>query len=149
MDYLKLAEDLFNAKRRMVNISDFRKFVNPNDGESFVLEYLNEKGHMVSPKQISEAMGVSSARIATILNQLAEKKMIRRKPNPRDNRYIVVELLAAGNQQRQENKHKFNQCAARFLEALGEEDAADYVRLQNKIADIYTKYATTGKKDPR
>lgn len=147
MDYLKLAVDLSEVRRKMAQIPDFRKFINPDNGESFVLGYLSESSKPVSPKEICDAMNISSARIAMILNKLEAKGMVKRKQNSDDGRYTVVELLPAGTIQRQKNMEKFNQSAMRFLEALGPEDAADYVRLQSKIADIYTKSKVERKKD--
>lgn len=148
MDYLKLAGELSAAKRRMARIPNFRNFVNPDDGENFVLGYLGDSFSPVSPKEICDAMNVSSARVATILNQLEAKGMVRRKPNLNDGRYTVVELLPAGAIQRQKNIENFNRRAACFLEVLGAEDAVEYVRLQIKIADIYAKNLATGKKEP-
>lgn len=139
MDYLKLAGDLSRAKRQMARIPNFRKFIDPDNGETFVLGYLDDSTTPVSPKEIGEAMNVSSARIASIINHLELKGMVRRKPNENDGRYTVVELLAAGAVQRQKNIETFNQSAAAFLEALGPEDATEYVRLQKKIADIYSE----------
>jgi DNA-binding MarR family transcriptional regulator len=139
MDYLKLASDFSGAKRQMARIPNFRKFINPDNGENFVLGYLDDSITPVSPKEISEAMNVSSARIASIINQLELKGMVRRKTNENDGRYTVVELLPAGEVQRQKNIEAFNQSAACFLESLGPEDAVEYVRLQKKIADIYSK----------
>ena len=147
MDYLKLADDLSGAKRQMARIPNFRKFINPDNGENFVLGYLADSITPVSPKEVCEAMNVSSARIATIINQLELKGMVRRKTNENDGRYTVIELLPAGEIQRKKNIEVFNQSAACFLESLGPDDAIEYVRLQKKIADIYTKKLNREKED--
>lgn len=147
MDYLKLADELSKAKRRMARIPNFQKFIDPDNGEKFVLGYLEDSTAPVSPKEIKEAMNVSSARIASIINQLELKEMVQRRPNENDGRYTVVELLPAGALQRQKNLEIFNQSAASFLEALGPEDAEEYVRLQNKIADIYSKKLSRDQED--
>lgn len=146
MDYFALAQELSRIRRRMARIPDFRKFITPDDGESFVLGYLGERSKPISPKEIGDAMNVSSARIATILNQLEEKKMVRRMADPDDGRCTLIELLPDGVLQRRKNAENFNLCAARFLEELGPQDAAEYVRLQSKIADIYTARLACGKK---
>jgi len=147
MDYLKLAEELSGVKRQMARIPDFRKMIEADNGENFALGYLADSAGSVSPKEIAGAMNVSSARVATILNKLESKGMVRRNPNLNDGRYTVVELLPAGRIQRQKNIEAFNRYMACFLEALGPEDAAAYVRLQKKIVDIYAKNLTQGKKD--
>lgn len=147
MYYIKLAADLSKAKQQLARIPNFRRFIKPEDGENFVLGYLDDSQRPVSPKEICDALHVSSARVAAIINRLESKDMVRRTPNSDDGRYIFVELLSKGRLQRQKNIEKFYECAACFLEVLGPEDAAEYVRLQKKIADIYTKELITGKKD--
>lgn len=147
MDYLKLAGELSGVKRQMARIPDFRKIIEADNGENFVLGYLDDSLSPVSPKEIGDAMNVSSARVATILNQLESKGMVKRNPNLNDGRYTVVELLPEGAAQRQRNIEEFNQRMACFLEALGPEDAVEYVRLQRKIADIYAKNLIMRKKD--
>ncbi len=149
MDYLKLAEEVSDVKRLMAKISDFRKIIEADNGENFVLGYLNDSPNPVSPKEIANAMNVSSARVAAILNQLESKEMVKRTPNLKDGRYIVVELLPTGAAQRKKNIEDFNQRMACFLEALGPEDAVEYVRLQKKIASIYTNNLMTEKRNLR
>lgn len=147
MDYLKLAGELSGVKRQMARIPDFRKMIEADHGENFVLGYLDDSLTPVSPKEIGDAMNVSSARIATILNQLEAKEMVKRNPNVKDGRYTMVELLPAGAAQRKRNIEDFNQRMACFLEALGPEDAVLYVRLQRKIAGMYSENLINGKKD--
>lgn len=89
------------------------------------------------PKGNCRCLNVSSARVAMILNQLESKGMVLRRPNINDGRYTVVDLLPAGRIQRQKNIEDFNQRMASSLEALGPEDAIEYVRPQIKIADIF------------
>lgn len=138
MDYFKLAQELLEIRRRMSKAANFPKFTNPDNGESFVLAYLSYAKKQVKPKEIGDAMKVSSARVAKILNQLEAKGMISRSPSVKDGRSTTVLLLPEGEMQFQKNLEQFYKNAAYFLEALGPEDAAEYVRLQNKIADIYT-----------
>lgn len=147
MDYLKLASELAKAKRQMVKIPDFHRITEPSSGESFVLGYLSERDKPVNPKEISEAMNVSSARIAMIVNRLEEKGMVKREQDPENGRHTIVYLLPAGRRQRQKNIEKFNRCAIRFLKAMEPEDAVEYVRSQSKVAEIYAKYHAAGKKD--
>ncbi len=147
MDYLKLALELSKVKHQMSSISSFRKILEVDNGKKFVLGYLDESACPVIPKDIGGAMNVSSARVAAILNQLEVKGMVRRKPNPNNGRYTVIELLPDGKIQRQKNINDFNQQQADLLESLGPDDALEYVRLQKKIADIYSNNSITRKKD--
>lgn len=147
MDYLKLARDLSLIKRKMIKIPNIQRFLKPYDGESFVLRYLYDSKNLVISKEICDSMNISSARVAKLLNQLEKKNMIKRKRSEKDARNISIELLPEGINQCIENEKHYNENAMAFLKALGEKDAVEYIRLQNKIVEIYTKDLITRKKD--
>lgn len=139
MYYFKLAQELLEIRRRMAKASNFSRFTNPDNGENFVLAFLSNAKEQVNPKEIGNTMQVSSARIAKILNQLEAKKMIARLPSTEDGRFTTILLLPEGEVQYKKNVEQFYKNAAHFLESLGPDDATEYVRLQNKIADIYAQ----------
>lgn len=147
MDYLKLAKELSVIKRKMGKIPAIQEFKKPHNGESFVLRHLYESKTPVTSKEIGKSMNVSSARMARVLNQLEEKDMIRRKRSEDDARHIIIEILDKGIEQCLENENEYNKNAMLFLKALGEEDAKEYVRLQNRIVEIYIEDLLNGKKD--
>lgn len=123
----------------MAKASSYLKFTRPDGGESFVLAFLSHAKKQVNPKEIGDAMQVSSARIAKILNQLEAKGMVNRLPSTEDGRSTTVLLLPEGEAQYKKNVEQFYENTARFLESLGPDDAAEYVRLQKKIADLYAQ----------
>ena len=65
-------------------------------GELFVLNYLDHREGEVHPKELSEKMAVSTARIARLLNHMEEKSLVTRLPDPGDNRQIIVQLTPDG-----------------------------------------------------
>lgn len=137
-DYLKLARELAETKRQMAKLHYVRGIPEPDHGEVFVLGYLANIGKPVCPKDIGDAMKISSARIAKLLNQLEHKSFIKRRVDPLNRRQTLIHLLPAGSEQHQKDTDNFNKDAIKFLKALGAEDAADYIRLQKRILEIYT-----------
>lgn len=138
-DYLKLARELAETKRQMAKLHNIRRIYESDNGETFVLSYLADKTKPIHPKDISKAMKISSARIAKLLNQLEQKGFIKRIADPQNGRQILIHLLSAGKEQNQKNIENFNQRSIKFLKALGAKDASEYIRLQKKILEIYTK----------
>lgn len=137
MDYISLAWELEAVKLAMVKAKNLHKITDLENGESYVLNYLSKSEECLNPKEISKAMGVSSARMAVILNHLEEKGFAKREVDPNNGRQTVIRLLPKGAEQKEENKQKFLEGAVKFLEALGPDDAQAYVRIRKKIAQIY------------
>ena len=97
MDYRALAEQLLDLQALLrldpVNqqVSIFEK------GTFLALQYLSHQ-KTVHPKELSQQMAVSSARIAALLNHMENEGLIVRSPDPNDNRQVTVSLTARGEQ---------------------------------------------------
>lgn len=145
MDYDILAEEFLRSlqklrkARQKINISDCVQ------GESFILAYLYEKQGYVIPKDISTAMGISTARIAAVLNSLENKGFVSRIIDKTDRRRILVELTDEGLQFTKEQRAEIKEQTSRMLGLLGGQDAKEFIRLMNKLtarlseADIQIK----------
>jgi DNA-binding MarR family transcriptional regulator len=68
-------------------------------GEGFVLHCLMHHSGMALPSEISSEMDVSSARVAAILNQLEQKKYVRREIDAADRRNIRLRKKPLSEQQ--------------------------------------------------
>lgn len=137
MDYNKLAAELLEKGQAMHKAGHI-KGVNFNmDGEVFVLCFINEHCRdTILPKAISDAMGVSSARVAVILNDLENKELITREIDKNDRRNIVVKLTMSGRDAAEKHKRKFVQKITVLLKMMGEHDAREYVRIMGKLAEV-------------
>ena len=78
-------------------------------------------------------MAVSTARIATLLNKLEERKHIQRLVDPDDKRQLIVVLTDAGREKILRHREEILPGIQAFLEELGEEDAAAYLRIEQKL----------------
>lgn len=138
-EYVDLARELAETKSQMVRLRTVRDITEPDNGEIYVLGYLAGRKKPIHPKDISDIMDISTARIARLLNQLEEKKFVERTADPLNGRQTLIHLLPAGYEQHQKDTENFNQRSINFLKALGKKDAMEYVRLQKKILEIYKK----------
>ena len=138
MDYYELARQLFDLRASMPQIKIERTLHQRAMSEVQALNYLAANGNKAYPKDISKALMLTTARIAAMLKTLEKKKLITRTPDPQDSRQVIVELTETGISQVEERKKKMIHSTAKMLEALGEEDARAYIRIQKRLVEIGT-----------
>lgn len=106
-------------------------------GELFVLNYLATHETAIHPKELSKKMAVSTARITSLLHHMEEKGLIARSSDLSDNRQIFVRLTGNGVTAIQKTRAEVISRVSSLLEALGPEDAREYIRIQEKILDNF------------
>lgn len=136
MSYTKLAQQLAEINKRMLSISEYTKITDTNRGEGVLLSYLVRHDKEATPIELSEALNVSTARIAALLNKLEKKNLVERQKHPDNNRNTIVKLLPKGEKLNKEQETIFNKKVIGFFETLGEEKAALFVELQGKMVDF-------------
>lgn len=139
MTYLDLAHQLGEINKKMMRISEYTKMTDANRGEGILLSYLMHHNNEATPVELSEALDVSSARIAALLNKMERKKLLERQKHPDNNKNVIVKLLPDGKKMHEEQERTFNQKVVSFFETLGEEKAALYVELQGEMVDFMMK----------
>lgn len=105
-------------------------------GEAAVMRLLMRQGRSLTPGEVSRLLGMTSSRIAAVLNALEKKGLVLRETDARDRRRVQVTLTQEG---RVFCEHK-QRCAVGDLSALlaklGEEDAAHFVRLSRRVMEM-------------
>ena len=153
MYYETLADELLHIRANLLRVPAHQKLSNMLRGELFVLNYLYDHDTMVHPKELSENLSVSTARIASLLKHMEEKKLIvrtqdtadsrqiivRRTQDTADSRQIIVRLTPDGERIIQKYRKDVLSYLARTLESLGPDDAREYIRIQKKIYCNYIK----------
>lgn len=133
MDYTALANELLSVRANLLQVPANQQLSKMVKGELFVLNYLATHEKIVHPKELSEKMAVSTARIASLLNHMEEKKRILRYVDKEDNRQVIVILTDTGRQEIQRIREEVISHTSAMLESLGPEDAEAYIRIQKKI----------------
>lgn len=133
MYYEMLAGELLNIKSKLLQVPADQKLSKMMRGELFALNYLNSKGTAVHPKELSEQLSVSTARIARLLNHMEEKKLIFRQPDPEDSRQILIHLTDEGRKKIELHRREVILQLAGMLEELGPDDAKGYIRILERI----------------
>jgi DNA-binding MarR family transcriptional regulator len=136
MNYEAIAKglmDKFFLDHRSEMLEDFHRF---SKGEMFLLHYLCAHPKPVVPGYLSEVMGISTARIATILNSLEAKGLIERRIDTNDRRKILVTITDAGRKQITEKHERMYKMFAAALREMGEDDAKEFVRLVTRFIHV-------------
>lgn len=140
MEYDALAAELLECNRRLFNLKHSRQLTQMVRGELFVLNHLSEhEAEVVHSRDISNAMQVSTARMAALLKSMEEKELVTRRDDPRDNRQTIVCITEQGKESMREAQRRMLEGTARMLEAIGAEDAENYVRIQRRIVAFYSR----------
>lgn len=133
MDYKDLAQEYLEVMFSMRGRNTQKQIDESLNGENFVLFYILEQNGNVIPSDISNAMGSTSARIATVLNNLEKKGLISRTIDTEDRRRIIVNLTDAGKEYVHEQNQKRVEFITNMLKYLGENDAKEYIRIMKKL----------------
>ena len=135
MEYEKLSREYMEIMYKMRKRKAQKQVSDSMHGEHFVLFYISRHEGNVIPSDISNEMGISSARIAAALNGLEGKGYIVRSIDVTDRRKILIQLTDAGREQVQKHHQEIMGITTHMLEYLGEKDAKDLIRIMKRLAD--------------
>jgi Transcriptional regulators len=135
MNYESLAHEYLDIMYAMRGRNAQKRVNDSMHGEAFVLSYVSEHEGNVIPSDISNAMGITSARVAAALNGLEGKGLVTRRIDTEDRRRILIDLTDAGREKVQEQKQMMVGFVTGMLQYLGENDAKEYIRIMKKLAD--------------
>ena len=133
MYYESLAYQLLNLRVKMLQVPAHKEISKLMRGEMFVLNYLKQHDGVVHPKELSEKLAVSTARIARLLKHMEEQGTIVRFTDANDSRQVVVRMTEQGASEIDHIRKKVLEHTTRMLENLGVDDAKEYIRIQEKI----------------
>ncbi len=93
--------------------------------------------------EIGPRMGIASTSISRILNTLEERKLIKKYPNKKDGRSVIIKLTAKGKKMRDISKQTilgFNEMLAEALTPNEQNQFYDIMKKINTVAEKYKKY---------
>ena len=133
--FSEMAEQYAEQLGSRMHLQMDREVAHTMHNEGYILRFLKRHG-AAHPKELSDLLMVSTARMAVILNGLERKGLIARSRDAADNRQKTVVITEAGSATlEQRYRHLLTFFAESFRE-LGEEDAREFLRLNEKLARI-------------
>ncbi len=144
MEYEVLAREFMECMHTIKKAGPQKPIEESMRGEAFVIQFLSHHGGSVLPSEISNIMGISTARVAATLNSLEKKGWITRRIDTDDRRRILVDLTSEGKAHAEQHHRHMMENTIKLLSMLGEEDAREYVRLSRKLAEkVAAQYKET------
>lgn len=139
MNYEKTAETLFEQLRTRSS-SSLTDILNEfNRGEVGVLSYLAFEKDEASAGELSEKLNVTTARIASILNSLENKKFIKRKEDNSDKRKTLVVITDKGKELANNTKKEIINKIILVIKEVGYNEINEYVKIALKIRKVLDK----------
>lgn len=135
MNAEQLAEELLGSVCQLIR-GPIHRIQDVSKGEMGVLGYLMLQGGTATPTEISKKFGVSTARITNVLNGLERKGYIVRTPSPNDRRMVLGTITEEGRKCSDRCSRMAIGNVTAVMDALGEEDAGECLRLVKRILQI-------------
>ena len=105
-------------------------------GEAAVMRLLMRQGRSLTPGEVSRLLGMTSSRIAAVLNALERKGLVLRDGDLQDRRRVRVTLTQEGKAFCEQKQRCAVGDLSELLAQLGEEDAALFVRLSRRVMEM-------------
>lgn len=99
-----------------------------------VLGVLRDHGPM-SPSELGERLIVTRATVTGVVDSLARRGLVTRRPDPRDRRRAVIEISATGRRTLQKVRETVHRHEREWLSALSEDDLRAYIAQLHRIQD--------------
>ncbi len=136
MDYKELAEELLRNMTRTAKMPFQKKVEDISHGEKKILGFLTFAKRSATSGELSEALYLTTPRVASALNSLSKKGFIERSRDANDKRIVIVTITEEGIHFMEEERKEALSMIEQTLEKLGEHDAKEFVRILKRITDI-------------
>ena len=111
----------------------------PNMGEERVLLYLFQVKDGILVGELTEALKLSTGRIANVLKQLEKKGLLQRVQQTDDKRRYEVRLTKKGKAHAEALFEEAQVIHREFLKKMGKKDSEELLRLLEKTVTILNK----------
>jgi len=133
--YDELALKFWQSMKMLHKSKIHKGIIDSLEGEMFLLQYILQNDGIALPSEIGHVCNVSSARVAATLKNLEQKSLISRELDVKDHRKLLVKLTSNGESIACEQRDNIKRNVVELLSALSEEDAKEYVRITNILAN--------------
>ena len=146
MDKREQAIKLLNNFRENRPQIFLETFESSEKGINFILGYLEEAKHEVIAKDLAQALNVSTARIATLLNKMEKKDLIQKHNSTKDARKTVIILTKKGQHLTTHYKVVLIDITIKMIEEVGMEDLEKFIEISKKMKQSIVKFGKQIKK---
>ena len=146
MDKREQAIKLLNNFRENRPQIFLETFESSEKGINFILGYLEEAKHEVIAKDLAQALNVSTARIATLLNKMEKKDLIQKHNSKKDARKTEIILTKKVQHLTTQYKEVLIDITIKMIEEVGMEDLEKFIEISKKMKQSIVKFGKQIKK---
>ena len=128
-----LAEELVELIFQLSHKPDLEHTQLVTRGEGALLTYLALNHNGATSGELRDALDVGSGRVANALKNLEAKQLVTRTRSATDGRVVRVYLTPRGQELILERYHRLLSRMEGLIQALGEEDSRELLRLTRRI----------------
>lgn len=129
-------EKVLEKMERLHAANLLKSFDDVRMGMGAVLRLLHESEETVTAGRISGFMGVSTARVAALLNKMAARGLITRESHANDARITVVRLTPLGEKTVTQMKDGIYRQAERVIDRVGEKRLMEFFDTADEIQSV-------------
>lgn len=129
------AEELIDLLIQLTHIPAHDNAEQVARGEGALLAHLALRHNGASAGELRTALDVGSSRVANALKSLESKGLVTRSNSETDGRVVKVFLTPLGRKYILSRYQLLCQQADRVVEAMGEADTAEFLRLSRKLVN--------------
>lgn len=137
MDRESLANEILETFKAVntERILDSLKFT--AKGENILLQILDELDGKGTPSELIEKLDFSAARLSAVTKSLEGKGFVETVRNEKDKRSKIIALTPLGQDYCRRMRNEMSRNAYDIIEELGEEDAAELLRIFRRFTGLY------------
>ncbi|MDO5425145.1 MAG: MarR family winged helix-turn-helix transcriptional regulator [Eubacteriales bacterium] len=114
----------------------FRYFDETRAGIRAVLQFLYQSNNTVTAGMISDALGISTARVAVLLKKMVSKGLVSKERSPIDARITIVKLTEFGKETIEDIQNKMYQHMAMVIDTIGEERLMEFISIAKDLQNV-------------
>ena len=121
------------------------KLDDTNRGIASILRCLSKQDTPVTAGEISERIGVSTARIAVLLRKMSARNLIITGNDPSDARKTLVSLSDYGKERLNKKVEEHKEMVSIIIDKIGLERTKEFIQLSKEIQSIFYEFVTNKK----
>lgn len=105
-------------------------------GIGAVLRLLGESSRSVTAGEISEALNISTARVAVLIRKMVSKGLVTKEQGLIDGRITIVKLTELGEKTLQEMREEMYHLVGKIIDTVGIERLSEFLEIAEEIKNV-------------
>lgn len=114
----------------------FKKVNELHMGIGAVLQLLLKSQGIITASQISQKLGVSTARTTVVLKKMEAKGLITKEKSIADGRVTIIKITELGEKTASKMRNEMRMQLEQIIDTIGEEKILQFIEISNEIKAI-------------